>query len=81
MSLKTGDYLLFASDLQHRPIGPKSFTDPPTDVIVQSAGAQAHKVSNDILMPPHAYSDYVFHSGTSKMLTGNIHSRSTIWWR
>jgi len=43
MSLKSGDYLLLAFDLQRRPIGPKSLRDIPTEVVVQPAGTQAHK--------------------------------------
>ena len=75
MSLKSGDYLLFAFD---RPIGPMSIDDPNL-VIVQRAGTEAHKVSYDILMPPLAYSDYMIHSGSSNMLKAkHIYSGSEV---
>ena len=76
MSLKSGEYFLFAFD---RPIGPMSIDDPQIRVIVQRAGTEAHKVSDDILMPPFAYSDYMIHSGSSNMLKAtHIYSGSEV---
>lgn len=81
MSIEPGDYYLYAYDLERRPIGQKSLSNIPTEVVVQSAGTEAHKVSDDNSMPPHAYSGYVIHSGTSENLTANMYSRSTVLWR
>ena len=55
MSLKTGDYYLFAYDLDGRPIGAQVSSVIPTPVIVQPRGTEAPKVSDGALIFPNAY--------------------------
>lgn len=59
MSIESGDYFLIAFDLESRPIGVEQPREGALAVVVQPRGTQPKKVSNDILMPAHAYSDYL----------------------
>lgn len=47
---RSGDYYLFAYNLENRPIGPQRPGAIPTQVVVQPHGTEAHKVSDDVLM-------------------------------
>ena len=50
MSLKSGDYYLYAYNLDDRPIGAQNPSVLPTPVVVQPGGTEAQKVSDDALM-------------------------------
>ena len=83
MALKSGDYFLFAFDLENRPIGAKPILHHPNQqVYLQPPGTEAHKVSDDILMFPNAYWDGVIRTVAPRICCWILicnHVRSPRW--